>query len=97
MIYFIELYKNKIRKFYDGLTVAKYLQDVWGLTDPELEGRWLQEANVTYWLLSTEWPKQLPPLEEIYEKIQERDKRCSPGAPYNARNYAKRNKKKILV
>ena len=44
-------------KFYDGLTVAGHLQNLWGLSDPELKGRWLREANVNYWLLSMEWTK----------------------------------------
>ena len=43
-------------KFYDWLKVAEHLQNLWVLTDPEPEGRWLREANVNFWLLSMKCP-----------------------------------------
>ena len=81
-------------KFYEGLTVAKHLQNLWVVTDPEPEGRWLREANVNFWLLSIKWPKDLPLLEVVSEIIKERDERYNPGPQCNAQNYV--NKFKYL-
>ena len=78
---------SQLLTFYVGLTIAKLLQNLWCLSNPEYKGRYNKGIDINYWLAEEKWLGYLMPLETIWLAIKNRDERFNPGAPCNARQY----------